>query len=131
MAQFLSPEWQDEARKIREEYRDRVPPIAQAARINQVITDVPFGDGTVHSHMDTSSGQLVMEEGHLENADATVTTDYDTARATVLDPPSAMQAFMAGKVKIQGDMTKLMMLMQASPDPVSLEIQQRIKAITE
>ena len=42
-----------------------------------------------------------------------------------------MQAFMAGKIKIQGDMTKLMMLMQSSPDPVSLEIQQRIRAITE
>jgi alkyl sulfatase BDS1-like metallo-beta-lactamase superfamily hydrolase len=131
VAQFLSPEWQAEARQIREEFQDRAPAIAQAARINQVITDVPFGDGTVHSHMDTTSGQLVMEEGHLENADATVTTDYETARATVLDPASAMQAFMAGKVKVQGDMTKLMMLMQASPDPVSLEIQQRIRAITE
>jgi hypothetical protein len=131
VAKFLSPEWLDEARNIREEYRDKVPPIAQAARINQVITDVPFGDGTVHSHMDTTSGQLVMEEGHLDDADATVTTDYETARATVLDPQSAMQAFMAGKVRIQGDMTKLMALMQASPDPVSVEVQQRIRAITE
>jgi hypothetical protein len=128
---FLSPEWQDEARKIREEYDDRAPAIAHAARINQVITGVPFGDGTVHSHMDTSSGRLVMEEGHLENPDATVTTDYETARATVLDPQSAMQAFMAGKVKVQGDMTKLMMLMQTPPDPVSTEIQQRIRDITE
>jgi putative sterol carrier protein len=72
-----------------------------------------------------------MEEGHLDDADATVTTDYETARATVLDPQSAMQAFMAGKVRIQGDMTKLMALMQASPDPVSVEVQQRIRAITE
>jgi hypothetical protein len=127
----LSPEWQDQAREIREEYKDRAPAIAHAARINQVVTDVPFGEGPITSHMDTSSGQLVMEEGHLDDPDATVTTDYHTARATVLDPQSAMQAFMAGKVKIQGDMTKLMMLMQTPPDPVSTEIQQRIRDITE
>ena len=47
------------------------------------------------------------------------------------NPQAGMQAFMAGKIKVQGDMTKLMAMQQSTPDPISLEIQQRIKDITE
>ena len=78
--------------------------------MNQIITDVPFGDGTIDAHMDTSSGELEMDLGHLENPDVTVTLDYDTAKAIFVEgnPQAGMQAFMAGKIKVQGDMTKLM-----------------------
>jgi putative sterol carrier protein len=130
---FLSQEWMDEARKVREEYKGKTPAIAHQVRMNQVITEVPFGDGTLHSHMDTSSGELVMEEGHLDEVDLTVTLDYATAKAIFVEgnPQAGMQAFMAGKVKVQGDMTKLMAMQQSTPDPIAAEIQQRIQAITE
>jgi len=130
---FLSQEWMDEARKVREEYKDRTPPIAHQVRMNQVITEVPFGDGTLQSHMDTTSGELVMEEGHLDEVDLTVTLDYATAKAIFVEgnPQAGMQAFMAGKVKVQGDMTKLMAMQQTAPDATAAEIQERIKAITE
>jgi SCP-2 sterol transfer family protein len=130
---FLSSEWMDEARKVREEYKGRTSAIAHQVRMNQVITDVPFGDGTLNSHMDTSSGELVMEEGHLDEADLTVTLDYDTAKAIFVEgnPQAGMQAFMAGKIKVQGDVAKLMAMQQSTPDPTAAEIQQRIKDITE
>ena len=130
---FLSSEWMDEARKVREEYKGRTAPIAHQVRMNQIITDVPFGDGTLNSHMDTSSGELVMEEGHLDEVDLTVTLDYDTAKAIFVEgnPQAGMQAFMAGKIKVQGDMAKLMAMQQSTPDPTAAEIQQRIKDITE
>ena len=130
---FLSQEWMDEARKVREEYKGRTPPIAHQVRMNQVITEVPFGDGTLQSHMDTSSGELIMEVGHLDEADLTVTLDYETAKAIFVEgnPQAGMQAFMAGKIKVQGDMTKLMAMQQSTPDPTAAEIQQRIKEITE
>jgi len=123
----------DEARKVREEYKDRTPPIAHQVRMNQVITEVPFGEGTLQSHMDTTSGELVMEEGHLDEVDLTVTLDYATAKAIFVEgnPQAGMQAFMAGKVKVQGDMSKLMAMQQTTPDPVAAEIQQRIQDITE
>ena len=131
--QFLSQEWMDEARKVREEYKGRTPPIPHQVRMNQVITEVPFGEGTLQSHMDTSSGELVMEEGHLDEVDLTVTLDYETAKAIFVEgnPQAGMQAFMAGKVKVQGDMTKLMAMQQTAPDATAAEIQERIKAITE
>jgi putative sterol carrier protein len=130
---FLSQEWMDEARKVREEYKGKTPPIAHQVRMNQVITEVPFGDGTLESHMDTTSGELVMEEGHLDEVDLTVTLDYATAKAIFVEgnPQAGMQAFMAGKVKVQGDMTKLMAMQQTAPDATAAEIQERIKAITE
>jgi hypothetical protein len=37
---------------------------------------------------------------------------------------------MAGKIKVQGDMTKMMAMQQATPDPVQTEIAAKIKAIT-
>jgi putative sterol carrier protein len=130
---FLSEEWMDEARKIREEYRGKTAPMAHQVRMNQVITNVPFGDGTINAHMDSSSGEMETELGHLDAADVTVTLDYDTAKAIFVDgnPQAGMQAFMAGKIKIQGDMTKLMAMQQASPDPAAAEVQKRIMDITE
>src|SRR5262249_23162338 len=109
---FLSDDWMTEARKVQEEFEGKVPPPAHVIRMNQIITDVPFGEGTLNAHMDTSEGQMKMDTGHLENPDVTVTVDYDTAKAIFVDgnPQAGMQAFMAGKIKVQGDMTKLMMM---------------------
>ena len=89
--------------------------------MNQIVTDVPFGDGTIEAHLDTSGGEMEMEMGHLENPDLTVTLDYATAKAILVDgnPQAGMQAFMAGKIKVQGDMTKMMAMQSGAPDPVA------------
>ena len=129
---FLSDEWLEEAKKIREEYAGQSSPPAHAVRMNQIVTDVPFGDGTIEAHLDTSGGEMVMETGHLENPDLTVTLDYATAKAILVDgnPQAGMQAFMAGKIKVQGDMTKMMAMQSGAPDPMAEEIAAKIKEIT-
>jgi hypothetical protein len=121
------------AKAIREKYADQTAKVTQSIRVNQVVTDVPFGDGTVNSFLDTSSGDVVMELGALEAADVTVTTDYATAKAMFVDQDQAagMQAFMSGKIKVQGDMMKMMALQTAMPqDEVAKTIAAEIKAIT-
>jgi putative sterol carrier protein len=138
---FLSDEWIAEARKIRAEMADAEAAATAAnpaatVRMNQVITDVPFGDGKLDAHLDTSSGTLEMETGHLENADVTVTLDYETAKAIFVDGTldAGMQAFMAGKVRVQGDMAKLIAALQqlAPPDPDAVnQAQARIRDITQ
>ena len=130
---FLSEEWMNEARSIRNKYADQVPAVAASIRINQVTTDVPFGDGTVHSYIDTSSGTLMMELGDLDDPDATITIDYDTAKAMFVDQDQAvaMQAFMSGKIVVQGDMMKMMALQTAMPTTeVSEKIAEEVRAIT-
>ena len=130
---FLSDEWMEEAHKIREEFKGETQPPAHTIRMNQVITDVPFGDGSIDAHLDTSDGEMELDLGHLENPDLTVTTDYETAKAIFVaqDPQAGMQAFMAGKIKVQGDMTKMMALQSQAPDPAAEKIAERIKEITE
>ena len=130
---FLSDEWMDEAKKIREEFRGQGAPVAHIVKMNQVITEVPFGEGTINAHMDTSSGEMEMEMGHIDGADLTVTLDYGTAKAIFVEgnPQAGMQAFMAGKIKVQGDMTKLMAMQSGAPDPSAQEVAKRIAEITE
>ena len=129
---FLSDEWIAEVRKIGEQY-EGAGTVPHVVKMNQVITEVPFGDGTIKAHMDTSSGEMQMDMGHVDDPDVTVTLDYETAKAIFVEgnPQAGMQAFMAGKVKVQGDMTKLMVLQQGTPDPTALEVAAKIKEITE
>jgi hypothetical protein len=130
---FLSDEWLEEAHKIRAEYAGKTPPVAHVVRMNLVVTSVPFGEGQIDAHMDTSSGELELDTGHLETQDLKVTVDYDTAKAILIEgnPQAGMQAFMAGKVKVEGDMAKLMAL-QAGPPPdaTAQEMATRLKEIT-
>ena len=130
---FLSAEWIEAAKKIRGEAGAPATPPAHTIRMNQVITGAPFNDGApIQAHMDTSSGEIEMDLGHLENPDLTVTLDYDTAKAILVDgnPQAGMQAFMAGKIKVEGDMTKMMALQAGAPDPQAVEIANKIKEIT-
>jgi putative sterol carrier protein len=129
---FLSDEWIAAAKAIREEYEGAAQ-VPHVMKMNMVITEVPFGDGTVDAHMDTTSGELELDTGHLEGEDLTVTVDYATAKAIFVDgnPQAGMQAFMAGKIKVQGDMSKMMAMQTAQPDPAQLEIAAKISAITE
>ncbi len=130
---FLSDEWMTAAKAIREEFRGKAAAPPHAVKMNQIITDVPFGEGTMNAHMDSSSGELEFEQGHIDSPDVTVTLDYETAKAIFVEgnPQAGMQAFMAGKIKVQGDMTKLMAMQQGAPDPTAQEVAAKIKEITE
>ncbi len=131
--EFLSTEWMDAARAIRDEAGAPSTPPAHIVKMNLIITDAPFNDGAeISAHMDTSDGEAKMDLGHLEGPDLTVTVDYDTAKAIFIDgnPQAGMQAFMAGKIKVQGDMTKLMAMQQGTPDPAAQAIAEQIKEIT-
>jgi putative sterol carrier protein len=121
------------AREIREKYKDEAPMITFSIKINQVVTDVPFGEGTVKSFMDTSSGEMVMDLGELPDADATVTTDYATAKAIFVnqDQAAGMQAFVSGKIKVVGDMMKVMGMQTAIPQTdITKVVAEEIKSIT-
>jgi len=133
---FLSSSWMEAAKAIREKYADQATKVTTSIRMNQVITDVPEGVGTdsmIKLYMDTSSGDVVMELGELEGADLTLTTDYDTARKLFVeqDQAAGMQAFMAGKIKVQGDMMKMMAMQTSMPqDEIAKTIASEIKDIT-
>jgi hypothetical protein len=134
MYAFLSDEWMEAARAIRARYEDQLPEVTVSVRVNQVITDVPFGDGMILAYIDTSAGSMVFELGELDEPDAVIMTDYDTARAMLVerDPAVLMQSMMQGRVQLQGDMMKLLAAMQAQAAPTELaeQVAVEIAAIT-
>ncbi len=130
---FLSDEWIEEVHAIRTELHDKGPAVTQEVRMNLVVTDLPFGDGDLQAHLDTTSGRLTLDKGHLTGPDLTVTVDYETAKTILVDgnPQAGMQAFMAGRIRVEGDVAKLLALQSVPPDERAHELAERLRAITE
>jgi len=128
---FLSEDWLNAAQEIRAKQAPAAP-AAQSVRMNLVVTEVPFGDGRVDAHLDTTAGAFDLDTGHLADPDLTVTVDYDTAKAILVDgnAQAGMQAFMAGKVRVEGDMSKLLSLQGSPPDAAAADLAAQIRAIT-
>ncbi len=128
--EFLSDDWFEAAKAVYEEHGKGVKP-PFAIRMQQVVTDVPWG-GEVRTFIDTSGDEPRMEKGELDKPDVTLTTDYATAKKLFVDQDqaAAMQAFMSGKIKVAGDMSKLMMMQTAPPVDAMVAISAHIKAMT-
>ena len=103
---FLSDAWFDAAEKLIHEHETPAPPTPLVMNL-----EVADGDQTIKFFMGAKGGETLFGKGSSEGADLTMSTDIDTARAVFVsgDQQAGMQAFMAGKVRVQGDMTKLMM----------------------
>ncbi len=129
--QFLTEEWVAEARRIRAEYPNLRAPAEHSLRMNLVVTEVPGGD-SLDAHIDTSAGEPDIERGHLADPDVTVTLDYETAKALLVegDSQAAMSAFMAGKVRVDGDMAKLLSIQGTGAFGETEELAARIRQIT-
>jgi len=130
--EFLSEEWIAAAQAIREDYAGQATTAPPPMKMNVVITEVPFDESTMDAHIDTTDGEMSLDMGHLDSADLTVTVDYATAKAIFIDQDqqASMQAFMAGKIKVQGDMTKMMAMQTVQPDPAQVEMATKIAEIT-
>ncbi len=117
--EFLSPSWIEAAKALRADHPVPSVPPAQAVRANLVVTAAPFDASAIEAHIDTTSGELLIEEGHLVAPDLTLTIDWSTAKAIFvgLDIQAAMMALLGGKVKIEGDAMKLLAMPMNEPDP--------------
>ncbi len=110
-SEFLSDEWFSAVDALMAEHGADAPSTTNMM-LNMVVTDTPWGERQMH--MGAVDGKAEMGQGHAEGADVTLTTDFSTAKDVFIsgNQQAGMQAFMAGKVKVQGDMTKLMMAQQ-------------------
>jgi len=131
---FLSDEWFAIVDQLVEVHGAEVPTQASIT-MNVSVTDTPFGDQR-HLHMGTKDGRVHWGIGHVADADAdlTLTTDYETAREVFVtgDPQAGMQAFMAGKVRVQGDLAKLMAAQASGAGPgANGALAEAIQGITE
>lgn len=133
---FLSPEWIDAAQGIRDEYADQVDAPTMELRANVVVTESPFDDGDIHGYVDTSSGQMAIELGELDDPEIVVTLPYEVAYSLFVErnPEAAMEAFLRGRILVEGDVSKILQLQVpdgAREDPLAREVAGRIDAITQ
>jgi putative sterol carrier protein len=74
----------------------------------QNVVNTPEGEKKYY--LDLKDGQATVATGELPDAEATLSSDYDTATALTKAQLNATAAYMSGKLKIQGDLMKLMQL---------------------
>lgn len=130
--QFLSDDWFAVVERLVEDMGAEAPAHAELV-MNLVVTDTPFG-ATRHLHVGARNGRGHWGIGHVPDADLTVTTDYETAREILLsgNPQAGLDAFMSGKVVVQGDLAKLLTTVQAGGTPAGASaLAEAIAGITE
>ena len=125
---FLSDPWFDAADQLIKEHAPEAPPSTNLV-MNLEVAD---GDKTVTFHMGSKDGTTLFGKGPADGADLTLSTDIDTAREVFIagNQQAGMQAFMSGKVRVQGDMTKLMMA-QAGGQGANPQLTDALQSITE
>ncbi len=111
---FLSDEWVGEAKRIYAEVGAGGVTAGGAGlapvRVNLVVTDAPFSPAPIDAHVDTSAGGFDIDVGHVPEPDVTISLGYDTARSLFVqgDVQSVLQAFLGGRIKVDGDLSKLL-----------------------
>jgi putative sterol carrier protein len=107
---FLTEEWAStmtDALNSSDDFQSAAS--GQEVKLQQVVSDVPDG-GEVKYYFTLEGGKAQVSLGEVEGADATITQNYETATAINKQELNAQQAFMQGKLKISGNMMKLMQL---------------------
>lgn len=128
MPKYLTQEWLDEASKLAEDQPERP---GATARMQYVVTDVP-GEGDVQYYWVLENGKLIENKlGEIPDADFTITTTYEDSKKIQDGELDANAAFMQGRMKVTGNMGKLMSLMPLTQSPEYKELQEKIKNITE
>jgi len=80
----------------------------QNVSVQQVITDSP--EGEIKSYLKITDGTPEVGGGEIEGPEATITQSYETAVAIAKGELNGQNAFMQGKLKVTGNMMKLMQL---------------------
>jgi len=127
MAVFLSDEWFNEVDRLTAEAGDlNLPPTLTNSKLNLNVTNTANGD------VSASLQNGVLKKGTTD-ASTTINIDEQTLIAIALkgDMNEAMNAFMSGKIRIDGDMGQVMALQTAKPSVEQKELFKKIYAMTE
>ena len=108
MSKFLSEEWASEVTAALNNHQGFKNAIGDADLAIQFSTG-EASEGDVDYYLQAGGGKAMMAIGTLEAADVTVKQSYDTAKAISTGELNTQTAFMTGKLKVSGNLAKLMM----------------------
>ncbi len=127
MSKFLSQEWLDEMKRLAESQPERP---GASARMQYVVTGGP--DGDIQYYWVLQDGKLVeCALGELADAEVTLTQTIDDAVKIQKGELDATAAFMQGRVKVTGNMAKVMSLLPITNSPEYKQLQSQLGEITE
>jgi putative sterol carrier protein len=127
MTRYLSQEWLDETRVLAEGQPER---LGASAQMQYVVTGGP--DGDLKYYWILQDGKLLESAlGDAPEADFTMTLSYDDSVKVQRGELDANAAFMQGRMKVAGNMAKLMQLLPLTSSPEYKALQAEIRSITD
>jgi len=127
MAKFLSQEYMDLQKKLSESQPERP---GTTAVMQYVVTGGPEGD--IKYYWVLEDGKLLDASlGNKDDAEVTLTQTYEDATKIAKGELDPNAAFMQGKIKVTGNMQKLMQLMPLTNAPEYKELQKDLRSQTE
>ena len=127
MPAFLTDDWFATVENLTAQAGDlNLPPALANLAINLVVTDAAG-----NTELSLDGGKI--QKGLADNAKTTLNMDAETLRKVFLefDMAAAMQAFMTGKIKVQGDMSPLMALQSVRTSDEQKALFQRVLDMSE
>jgi putative sterol carrier protein len=103
---YLTQEWLDAAQRAGESDAALVDATKDVElTVQQVVTDGP--DGDIVYHVAISDGTVRIVTGDASDATVTFIQNWETATAVGRGELSAQGAFMTGRIRVRGDLPKL------------------------
>jgi putative sterol carrier protein len=127
VAKYLTQEWLDKGRELSADQPERP---GASAKMQYVVTGAP--DGEIKYYWVLENGKLLESSlGEVPDADFTMTSTYADSVAIAKGELDANAAFMQGKIKVAGNVGKLMQLMPLTMSPEYKQLQEKIQGLTE
>lgn len=127
MPKYLSQEWLDTVKELAQEFPEKP---GATARMQYVVTGAPEGEVKYYQVIDNGKMQEA-QVGEDPNADFTITVAYEDSKKIQQGQLDANAAFMQGRLKVTGNMGKLMSLMPLTQSPEYKQIQSKVNEQTE
>lgn len=128
MPKYLSKEWHDEYKKLFNETQPERPGVS--ARMQNVVTGTPEGDVTYHWIIE-NGGLNEAALGALDDVEFTITMTYEDSMKIQKGEMDPNAAFMQGRMKVTGNMAKLMSLLPLTNSPEYKKFQEMVRDVTE
>jgi putative sterol carrier protein len=127
MAKFLTQEWLDLQKELAQDFPERP---GASARMQYKVSGAPDGDVTFHTVID--NGKIVENAlGEDDQAEFTMAVGYDDFSSVNKGELDANAAFMQGRIKVTGNMGKLMLLMPLTQSAEYKAIAEKVNESTE
>ena len=125
--QFLSPEWFTKVSEL----RAAAGPLEVPEAIANTVINVTLTDKDSDNLLHIAGGEFVAQHNDSAGVSLGLSTDLLRKLFLEMDMQAGMQAFFAGEIKVEGDVSKLMELQTYQPDDKQRALLDQIIAITD